>query len=172
MRNFINYIWAIPIIFFGLCSCSPKSGKQTETNSLSEINLNQIKLKDLNGKSIDLDQYQGKTLFINLWATWCKPCLEEMPSIERAQAILKDKNIEFLFASNEEAGRIQNFRSKKNLNLNFMQLENQEELNIQALPTTFIFNAQGKLVFHEMGYRQWDGSDNIEMINNIINTHD
>ena len=126
----------------------------------------------MTGQRMDFGQYQGKTIFINIWATWCKPCIEEMPSIEKAQAILKDKNIEFLFASNEEVNRILAFRSKRNLTLNFMQLENQEELNVQALPTTFIFNAQGKLVFNEMGYRQWDESSNIDMINKIINSYE
>ena len=172
MRTGISSVWTIPVILLGLCSCSIKSGKLSENNSLSEISLEQIKLKDMTGQRIDFGQYQGKTIFINIWATWCKPCIEEMPSIEKAQAILKDKNIEFLFASNEEVNRILAFRSKRNLTLNFMQLENQEELNVQALPTTFIFNAQGKLVFNEMGYRQWDESSNIDMINKIINSYE
>ncbi len=172
MRTYGNDIWIIPFILFGLCSCWVKSGERSDAKQVSEITLSQIKLTDLSGHPIDLDQYRGKTIFINFWATWCRPCIEEMPSIERAQSMLKGRNIEFLFASNEEIDRIQNFGLKRNLKLNFMRLENQEELNIQALPTTFIFNPEGKFVFNEMGFRQWDDPENIEMITKIINSHE
>ena len=155
------------IIFITLFGCSGKSGKQSDV-----VSLEKVKLKDLNNQPIDLTRYKNKIVFINFWATWCRPCIEEMPSIERARSKLQNENIEFLVASSEELDRIQSFIKNHDLKLNFVKLENLEELKIQALPTTFIFDQNGKSVFSETGYRQWDDPENIEMITKIINGHE
>ena len=60
-----------------------------------ENEIDKVKLTDLKGQLVNLDEYKGKTIFINFWATWCKPCREEMPSIQKAMEIMKDGNIEF-----------------------------------------------------------------------------
>ena len=124
----------------------------------------QLVLTDLNDQPIDLEKYKGKTFFINFWATWCKPCREEMPSIQKAMEILKDEKIEFLFASDESKEQIEGFKASNNYNFNYVRVHNLEELNIMGLPTTFIFNVDGKLVFSEMGYRKWDDKANIDLI--------
>lgn len=154
---------------FGLLSCVSKSdnvGAYTKNEgTLVEI----MKLRDLEGNTIDLNNYQGKTVFINVWATWCGPCIKEMPSIERAKKLLNNSTIEFLLASNESVEEIEGFVKKRNMDLHYIQLENLEELNIQALPTTIIINSKGELRFSETGYREWDSADNIQLLTKIIN---
>ena len=131
--------------------------------------LARIKLKELNDQPIDVSQYKGKTIFINFWATWCKPCIQEMPTIERAQDKLKDEDVIFLLASNDERDQLEKFINRHSFNFHYVQLENLEELKIQALPTTFIFNREGKLKFSETGFRTWDDASSIELINKILN---
>lgn len=131
-----------------------------------------LRLTDLNNNPIDLKQFEGKTVFLNFWATWCKPCKEEMPSIERAQYILRNENIVFLIASSESAEEIKEFETKNKYKFRYAQIENSEELGIQALPTTFIFTPAGKLFFSEMGNHKWDDSNNIEMLRKIIAKND
>lgn len=128
-----------------------------------------IVLADLSGKTLNLDSYKGKTVFINFWATWCKPCIQEMPTLAIAQEKFKNDNIVFLFASNEEPEQIEKFQKKHPYNFQYVRVENFEELKIQALPTTYIFDAEGKLKFAESGFRKWDAAENIELISNIIN---
>ena len=167
----MNLIYKIVlIIFIGIASCRGKGSAKDEpvTSARSESEIDEIKLTDLDNRPIDLKQYKGKTIFINFWATWCKPCLEEMPTIQKAKEMLKNENIEFLFASDETIEQIGNFKKAHAYDFNFGRAENLAELNVMALPTTFIFNAAGKLVFNEMGYRQWDDKSNIEIIKNII----
>lgn len=149
-------------------SCSQKQKNQEQAESITD----KIKLTELNGQSIDLNQYRGKTVFINFWATWCGPCIKEMPSIERAKNMLKESDIEFLIASNETVEQIQSFNTKRNLNLHYVQLQNLEELGIPALPTTYIINPVGELVFSETGFREWDEAANIELLTKIIEDHD
>lgn len=149
-----------------LAGCSQNNKEQAASD------LAKVKLKDLKNQSIDLNAYRGKTVFLNVWATWCKPCLQEMPSIENAQAQLRNENIVFLLASNEEVDQIETFIKKRSYPFQFVHLENMEDLNIQALPTTYIFNAEGALKFSEMGARKWDDAVNLDLITSIISGHE
>lgn len=157
----------IILLFLGIISCKDKQEKESATQNNSGEGIHKVKLADLKGKAIDMKQYQGKTLFLNFWATWCKPCLQEMPSIKSAIEILNDKDIVFLFASDETAEQIENFNSKNEYNFNYVRAENMEELGIMALPTTYIFDKNGTLVFNEIGFRKWDEKENIDLILNI-----
>lgn len=140
-------------------NCTPKTNE-------SAITLSKIKLETLQGKAIDLTTYEGRTIFLNFWATWCKPCLQEMPTIEKAMNDLKGEDIVFLFASDEEAEQIESFRSARKFNFEYVRVLNATELNLQALPTTFIFNQDGDLVFNDMGYRDWSIDKNKNLILN------
>ena len=126
-----------------------------------------VKLAELDGGPVDMGKYNGKTVFVNFWATWCKPCLQEMPSIQRMMEKVKEENIVFLFASDETAEQVENFKARNQYPFHFVLLKNSEELNIMALPTTFIFNPNGELVFSEMGVREWDDKANINLIQKI-----
>lgn len=150
--------------------------KQVDTNKPASISkasvLDQLKLTDLMNKPVDLKQYTGKTIFLNIWATWCKPCIAEMPAIQKAQTMLEKEGVVFLLASGENAEEIASFKNANDYNFNYTRIENSEDLNVQTLPTTFIFNAEGELVFSEMGSRQWDDSISIDMIRKIAHKND
>lgn len=148
-------------------SCNDEKETAPVLSDQADFNTSMIRLTGLNGQSVNMDQYKGKTFFVNFWATWCKPCLQEMPSIQSAKEILKDEDIVFLFASDETVEQIEGFRTSHDYDFNYVRAENMEELNIMALPTTFIFDKNGKLVFNEMGYRKWDEKTNIDLILNI-----
>ncbi len=156
--------------FLFLLACS--SGKEKTLSAGGGSDLSKFKLSEINGEIIDLAQYSGKTVFINVWATWCKPCIQEMPTIEFMQKRLTDENMVVLMASNEEPEQIEGFIARHAYDFRYVRLENMEALNIQALPTTFIFNRNGKRKFSEPGYRNWDDGDNIKLIINIINDHE
>lgn len=160
----------ITVILFAGCHLGNKNkpDKQTISDELTQ----KIQLVDLNNQPVRLEEYKGKTVFINFWATWCKPCVEEMPSIEKARAIMNEKEIVFFLASSEGMEEIKEFGSNHPYKFKYVHLENGEALNIQALPTTFIIDPKGTLVFSEMGSRKWDDPDNINLIKNITKQHD
>ena len=165
-----QFIIRITVAFFFVLSGCNDNNNQMNSGTKKEREINTIQLKDLSGKIISLDIYSGKTIFINFWATWCKPCLQEMPSIEKARELLKGKNIEFLFASDETTEQITAFKTDHDYSFNYVTCENMDALNIAGLPTTFIFNPKGQLVFSEMGYRKWDDKENIDLLLEIINS--
>jgi len=135
----------------------------------SAIQAEDIKLTDLSGQPVDLTKLKGKTILVNFWATWCKPCIQEMPGIVALREQLVGKNIEFYFASDEEADKIKKFMKSRRMSSGFVQVKNLESLGIQALPTTFIFDGEGNLVFSEAGLRKWDDPATIEMVTKLIN---
>ena len=130
----------------------------------NQSDLDKIELQTLDGTPIDMDDFKNKTVFINFWATWCKPCIQEMPTIAKAQEVLKDKNVVFLFPSNESVDLIEGFKERKSFDFNYVQSKNLEALNIVALPTTFIFNPKGELIFSEVGFRDWSTEENLALI--------
>lgn len=154
------------IILFAVSSCKENNKNKSLSITQSDRDIDKVKLTDMKLEPIDLKQYNGKTVFINFWATWCKPCILEMPSIERAMENLKNQDIVFLFASSEAIDEIEEFKKAHEYNFQYVRADNLEALNIMALPTTYIFSPQGKLVFSEMGYRKWDDKSNIDIIIN------
>jgi thiol-disulfide isomerase/thioredoxin len=154
-------------VFFILFPWLLFAGCKNQQGSEGSLQINDVKLLALDGKAIDLKAYAGKIVFINFWATWCKPCIEEMPSIQNAITTLSDKEIVFLFASDETKAEIETFISANNYQFKFLTAGNMEELNVRGLPTTFIFDTNGKLVFSEMGARKWDSKENIALLTKI-----
>ena len=163
---------SILALLLGISCCNEDDKEKSLSQNGKVAEIGKIRLKDLSEQPINLEKYKGKTIFLNFWATWCKPCIEEMPTIEKAQNILHNEDVVFLLASGESAEEINAFRNAHDYKFNFARIENSEELNIQTLPTTFIFNPEGELVFLETGYRKWDEKNNIEMIRRTANKND
>lgn len=160
--NKFSKLWLLFLI--GISACKDASKEKPDAVESLQTTIDKVKLISFTGQSIDMKQYKGKAVFINFWATWCKPCLEEMPSIAKAQRILENENVTFLMVSAESIEEIEMFRTNHDYKFNYARVENSEELNILALPTTFIFNPHGELIFSEMGSRKWDGKTNIDLI--------
>jgi thiol-disulfide isomerase/thioredoxin len=152
------------VLLFIAASCSDSKRKESRSISSSQTEIEKVKLTSLKGMAIDMKQYNGKVVFINFWATWCKPCREEMPSIQEAMKVLKNEKIEFFFASDETTEQIEEFKAGHEYSFNYVKVESLSELNIMGLPTTFIFDPNGELVFSEMGYRKWDDRANIDLL--------
>lgn len=100
------------LFLFGLLGCTGGS-KIESASTVSEADIAKVKLKELDDQTIELSQYEGKTVFINFRATWCKPCIQEMPTIESARNVLKNENVIFLLASNEDPDEIEKFIKKR-----------------------------------------------------------
>jgi len=162
----------IVVLLFGLFGCNEVEQNKPGLKTKNDHEAIRIILKDLNDQSVSLEKYKRKVIFINFWATWCKPCIEEMPTIAAAQDSLQHAEIIFLLASNESTDQIKEFRDNHHYKFNYVRIENIEELNIEVLPATFIFSKSGDLVFSEMGYRKWNEKDNIDTLLKIINKND
>jgi len=116
--------------------------------------------EDMDGAVHTLSAYRGKVIILNFWATWCPPCREEMPSMERAWQMLKRENIVMLAINvGEDEDTI--FEFTASYPVEFPLLLDRESAVIgnwpvRGLPTTFVIDPQGKIVYRAIGGRDWD----------------
>ena len=112
---------------------------------------------DINQKNVNLDDFKGKLLILNFWATWCAPCKEEMPSLDDLQANTKLNNLK-IFPINigqEDVLKSESFFKElniKNLEIYFdAPITLAKKFALRGVPTTILFNKEGKEFARIMG---------------------
>jgi len=118
-------------------------------------------IKDLQGNTVSFDQYKGKVVFINLWATWCGPCKAEMPGIQSLAEKLKDEPIEFVMLSVDKEvalPKVTAFLEKNEYTFPVFMPKGYlpEQLQVPSIPTTFIVSKEGKILMKEVGTRNYN----------------
>jgi len=129
-------------------------------------------LPDLHGKQISLEDFRGKALLLNFWATWCPPCKKEMPSLN---ALLKDhgdRGVAVLsIAADRSLKRLETF--VEDVPLDFPVLRDpegtvSERYKVYALPTTFLVGYDGTLVEKFLGERNWNSEEIVQKILKVV----
>tara|TARA_B100001175_G_scaffold316638_1_gene331099 strand:- start:4060 stop:4575 length:516 start_codon:yes stop_codon:yes gene_type:complete len=130
-------------------------------------------LKNLDGKEINLNQFRGKHVLINFWATWCGPCKIEMPSLEALYERFKDRNFVLLAISNDMFGAniVKPFVKAHNINFPVLldqRLKVSNAFGVVSLPTTFMIDPQGKIIGALFGAEDWATPSNILYFENLL----
>ncbi|TFG76532.1 MAG: TlpA family protein disulfide reductase [Flavobacteriales bacterium] len=124
--------------------------------------------EDLEGQPVALADYKGKKVLLNYWATWCRPCIEEMPSLLRSQALLQNENFVVLLASDQSVETIKKFKQARGFDFTYLKFNgSMAQLGINALPVTFIYNEAGEQVEKILGGVDWDAPETIQMLKKI-----
>ena len=109
----------------------------------------------LDGKKVDFKSLKGKVVFLNIWATWCPPCVAEMPNIHSLYKKVDPDKIAFVMLSVDEGGmeKVKKFIDKKGFTFPVYMPANQfpQEFYSNAIPTTFIISQEGKIVAKQEG---------------------
>ena len=119
-----------------------------------------FRLKDENGKVIRLSDFRGQVVVLNFWATWCPPCREEMPSMERAHQKIKGEKIAIIAVNvGEDEDTVFGFTGQHPLTFP-LPLDTDgsvvDQYPVVGLPTTFIIDPSGKATHQAVGGRRWD----------------
>jgi peroxiredoxin len=131
-------------------------------------------LQGLNGEKISLDQYKGKYLLINFWATWCGPCKVEMPSLEALYQRFKSDNFDIVAISNDMFGQtvVEPYVKAHNLSFTFLldqQLKVSYQYGVVSLPTTFLIDPQGNIIGAMHGAEDWAEPGTLQYFDNLLN---
>lgn len=137
-----------------------------DKNDRVTVSYDNWKLKSDTTRILDFNETEGKVVFVNFWATWCPPCIAEMPSLQELYDDYKDKVV-FLFVTNDKLEVVSNFKIKRGFDFEtFNPITNEpKELETRSIPRTFIINKKGQIVVDESGAVDW----NSETVRNQIN---
>jgi cytochrome c biogenesis protein CcmG/thiol:disulfide interchange protein DsbE len=131
-------------------------------------------LSDLAGKAVRLSALRGRVVLVNLWTTWCPPCREEMPSMERLYQRVHDRGVELLAVSEDESGaRDQVEAFVRDLKVTFpVLLDPDREVGllygVWGYPETFVIDRQGRVVERVIGPRVWDSPEQVASIEALL----
>ena len=126
-------------------------------------------LKDTNGKEHSLAAYRGKVVIVNFWAVWCLPCRKEMPSMQRAWEKVRDQDVVLLAVNwGDNLKSIGQFRDSLPP-MDFPFLVGGDEAMTQAwsvrgLPTTYVINPEGLMVYKLVGETEWDKPEFLDKV--------
>jgi thiol-disulfide isomerase/thioredoxin len=122
-------------------------------------------IKDLNGNDVDVNQFKGKVVFLNLWATWCGPCRAEMPSIEGLYNSIADKDqIVFVMLSMdrpENKNKVSKYIADQAFTFPTYTLSNTlsaQLREVMSIPTTFVIDRDGKIASKKVGAANYDNN--------------
>ncbi len=144
IRVFVNRLFAF----------SPSIESNEDRDKLDTYNW---KLVDLSGNQVDFNDFKGKKIVVNFWATWCPPCIAEMPSMQALYADYQDKVV-FLFVTNDDNAAITKFLSKNNFDIPIYREVTAAPAVLQtnSLPTTYLINESGEIVINKTGAADWN----------------
>ena len=134
----------------------------------------EIRFVDAEGRSLTLADFRGKVVLLNVWATWCVPCRNEMPSLDRLQAQLGGDDFMVLALSIDRAGLPAVKRFYEELGLQHIGIYVDDSgagaraLGAPGLPTTLLIDRAGREVARKMGAAEWDGPEMIALIRRQI----
>jgi len=115
---------------------------------------------DKNGTVQSLEEYRGDVIFINVWATWCPPCIAEMPSIQSLYNNMQGvDNVTFLLISmDEEFSRAEEFMARRNFDLPIYHYRSRsiEAYPSSVIPTTYVISPDGRLALEKRGLAKYD----------------
>jgi thiol-disulfide isomerase/thioredoxin len=129
-------------------------GTAVLATSVSRQTLPGLAFSSLDGKTVRLDEFRGKPIVVNLWATWCPPCVREMPVLHEAQEQYPDVHFVFL-NQGEHPQQVAAWLSGRRLPVRNVLVDAQRQasytFNQQGYPSTLFFNAKGELVSVRVG---------------------
>lgn len=150
------------LLWTGLFDAGRPAIETSDGPTLSETDYGFTFIDD-KGKRINLEEYRGKVVFVNVWASWCPPCVAEMPTIETLYSKVSDnENIQFIMLSfDEERNKAIDFMERKNFSLpyHFPASSVPEVFRSPYLPTTYVLSKEGQIIFKKEGIADYSSPE-------------
>jgi thiol-disulfide isomerase/thioredoxin len=142
-----------------------------ESKEVSYLNDNDYKwhVEDLDGNLLELSSLKGKVIFINFWATWCPPCIAEMPSIQRLYDEYKE-DMAFIIVSQETKETLHEFIQKKGFSFPVYVLSSRQPaiFSSRSIPASFLISPEGQVMMKKQGAARWDGNNVKQLIEEML----
>ena len=142
------------------------------THVRGEVPAPAFELPTPDGKTLGLAGVQGKVVLLNFWATWCPPCREEMPSMERLYRELRDQGLAILAVDVQESPK-QVARFMRDFQLSFPAVLDTDGkvsglYSVRGLPTTVLIDRRGRVAGHAIGPRDWASPQAVALVRALL----
>lgn len=133
-----------------------------------------FELQDMDEEKVKFSKYHGKVILLNFWATWCPPCIREMPSMERLHQQVDAEDFKVLAVNQmEDVDQVFAFTGQLDVDPTFEILfdttsEVSQAYAVRGLPTTYLIDKQGKIRYRAVGGREFNHPEVIKIINKLI----
>ncbi len=129
-------------------------------------------LKDLNGRDVSLRDLRGRVLLLNFWATWCPPCVEEIPALNRLRRGFQGRDFEIVGISTDRSvSTIKEFMETNPIEylvLHDGDIKVSRIYNVFSIPTTFLIDRNGRIVERYFGEQDWTSREIKEKIDALL----
>lgn len=165
-------IFQFPTILLLLCSLSPLSAYGTQLEQYTGNISTEFTLTDINNQTHSLSDYKGKVVLVNFWASWCPPCIYEMPKLQKLKTHFADRPFEVLTINvGEKKYKVRKFSKIINLDLPVL-LDTTSNIfknwGLKTLPTSFLIDSDGQVRYQVRGDPGWENKETIALIKNIL----
>lgn len=176
MLNRLLMLLSVCVIFIGLSGCnnSEQAPQAVPQGGLVGKVAPDFSLTDMQGRQVSLSQYKGQVVVLNFWATWCPPCREEMPSMEKLHRDYKEKGLVMLAVNVDENGRqaVEGFLQRQPYSFPILldtQNVAQNTYGVFRFPESFIIDRNGVVVEKIIGARDWLSGPTFKLIDFLLN---
>jgi thiol-disulfide isomerase/thioredoxin len=140
-----------------------------DRNERNHVTYSDWNLKSDTDTIINFKDTRGKVVFVNFWATWCPPCIAEMPSLQSLYNDYNDKVL-FIFSTSDDFETIKAFKEKHKFSFNVYRHSRNipKELETSSIPRTFIINKNGEIVVDESGAVDWNSEKVRSQLNQLL----
>jgi len=158
----LKFCFGTAVMFMAMVAFLPGHAQQN-TSMPNEVPL--FTLSDFEGNEYSLESLRGKVVLINFWATWCAPCIEEMPTLDNLKKAFSDQPFEILAVNmGEESEAISVFAERIGIDFSFPLLVDElsqvaHAYQVSALPASLVVDKMGRFAFGGVGVRAWDSDE-------------
>ncbi len=132
-------------------------------------------LTDIDGEPITLESTRGKWVFLHFWASWCGPCREEMPAIQKMTETFANEKFEIVLVNTaENEDTIFSFLGEIGMQMNSLMDTDglvTEKYKPRGLPTTILIDPEGNVQYQAIGGREWYRPEYVDFLRDLVNNH-
>jgi thiol-disulfide isomerase/thioredoxin len=173
---------ALAAVMVVMLAAAPSQAQSYQENPLlldiapNPVAAYNFETENLDGDTIKLSDFRGKVVFLNFWATWCVPCLQEMPAMDRLNKMMAGKPFKMLVVNQAESQeKIEAFLARRKFKFSFeILLDRLGEIGgtygVDRLPLSYIIDQNGFVIRRAIGAREWDSLDAVKLFNNLMDS--
>lgn len=137
-------------------------------NVAPSIQVDKLEILNQDSTKFDIHSLKGKKVIISFYASWCPNCIEELKVLNTIKNE-KLSDIEILAITDESMDKLISFKNKKQYPFTFLKLNASfPEIGIASIPTTYLLNTKGEIVYNKVGYIEWDDESNLNHLKSLM----